>query len=203
MENEPKKIRLKYISKYVFGAILILVLLIIIIASLSVKRDKEVLPSSPVQGEVTEKQISNTADSVSVETGINAKQQEMQKVKKESEIVSAKTKQEIDEDAEVKAYKEKLQREYKEEREKLVNSGTKAGNFCKENPTWTIGECNQVSWGDVWVGMNRDMLRASRGYPDYTNKSNYGNGETTQECWTDKTPMCVYVGSDGIVTAYN
>ena len=107
------------------------------------------------------------------------------------------------EEFDANAYKAQLDKEYQEERDALVASGTKAGNFCKDNPTWTIGECNQASWGDVWIGMDSDMLRASRGYPDSTSPSNYGDGETTQKCWDDKTPMCVYLDSNGIVTAYN
>ncbi len=81
---------------------------------------------------------------------------------------------------------------------------SKAGQYCKKNPTWTKEECQLVADNRYWVGMTYDMLITLRGKPTSANPSNYGNGTRWQWCWTNRTPSCFYdKNGDNIIDSYN
>jgi len=89
----------------------------------------------------------------------------------------------------------------KNEEETFLKS--EAGKIWIKHNEWSKEDCEKIAWGEVWIGMNYDMLRYERGRPDDLNKSNYGSGNEYQACWNDYKPSCVYYKSDYIIYSYN
>lgn len=80
---------------------------------------------------------------------------------------------------------------------------TPAGKICKNHLNWSRTDCDDLANNLVWIGMSLDMLEYERGLPNVSNPSNYGYGINWQWCWWNRTPMCFYGGSDGIIDSYN
>ncbi len=81
---------------------------------------------------------------------------------------------------------------------------SKAGQVCKKHPEWDRETCEKLADGQVWIGMNIDMLEYLRGKPTSGGISNYGRGNRYQFCWFDRTPSCLYDNEgDGVIDAYN
>ena len=80
---------------------------------------------------------------------------------------------------------------------------SKAGKIFKENPYWTREDCEKLANGEIWIGMEMQMVRYIYGAPDDINVSNYGNGNQYQYCWHNRNPGCFYTDEDRIVKSYN
>ena len=82
---------------------------------------------------------------------------------------------------------------------------SKAGKICARHPEWLDGTCTDIANGNIWIGMEYDMLVEGRGKPSSTNPSNYGNGTQWQWCWSwDYDVSCFYDNNDdGIIDSYN
>lgn len=90
-----------------------------------------------------------------------------------------------------------------EEKNKWKES--KAGKICSEHTDWKEGECEKIANNSPWIGMSYDMTVTMMGRnPDSVNKSNYGEGNNYQWCWTGGGIMCFYdKDQDGLVDSYN
>lgn len=110
----------------------------------------------------------------------------------------------IQEEANIKAQKEKEAQLAKEKAEQEAYNNSPAGRLCKKHPTWSREECDALIERKVWIGMSYDMLLYLRGKPNSVNPSNYGSGIKYQYCWNDYTPSCFYDNNnDDIVDSYN
>lgn len=81
---------------------------------------------------------------------------------------------------------------------------TPAGTLCEKHPTWTRVECERTINGNIWIGMDYEMLVYQLGKPLQTNVSNNGRGDRYQYCWRGIEPSCFYDDNrDGKIDAYN
>ena len=88
------------------------------------------------------------------------------------------------------------------EEEKRWNS-SRAGKISKRHPSWSKEDCESIANGEIWIGMEFDMVKELRGLPDKVNTSNYGHGNQYQACWDNYEISYFYFGEDGIITSYN
>jgi len=77
-----------------------------------------------------------------------------------------------------------------------------ADEICAAHPTWSTTECQRISEGTIWLGMDAEQLQASWGRPTDINRTvtRYG----THEQWVyrySSTTRYVYL-DDGIVTSW-
>ena len=80
---------------------------------------------------------------------------------------------------------------------------SRAGQICKSHSEWSREDCEDLANNKIWIGMDIDMVKATRGNPNSVNVSNYGNGNEYQWCWWYYAPSCFYGEANGIVTSYN
>lgn len=92
-----------------------------------------------------------------------------------------------------------------EEAEQRAWEQSKAGKICSRHPEWADETCKDIADGNIWIGMEYDMLIEQRGKPSSANPSNYGYGTQWQWCWSwDYDVSCFYDNNDdGIIDSYN
>ena len=77
-----------------------------------------------------------------------------------------------------------------------------AEELCVAHPTWTATDCQRVSEGIIWLGMDAEQLQASWGRPTDINRTVSAYG--VREQWVyrySSTTRYVYL-KDGIVTSW-
>jgi hypothetical protein len=87
--------------------------------------------------------------------------------------------------------------------QKLEYEKSSAGKINKKHPHWSVSDCQKLADGEIWIGMEYEMLVYLYGKPNSVKVGNYGSGDEYQWCWSDYEPSCFYGKSDGIITAYN
>ncbi len=81
---------------------------------------------------------------------------------------------------------------------------TKAGKLWAKHSYWSKADCEKLAQGQIWIGMDYEMLVLERGRPDSINPSNYGDGTRYQYCWSGRTPSCFYDNNgDDKIDSYN
>jgi hypothetical protein len=82
--------------------------------------------------------------------------------------------------------------------------GTKAGKIWRDHPMWSKDDCERLAGGEIWIGMEFEMVKFLNGKPNSANPSNYGTGVQWQWCWYNNKPSCFYDhNNDGKIDAYN